>query len=61
MKLCMIGTGYVGLVSGVCFSDLGNTVYCVDNNEDKIKKSASGIKNLSPPKNVIIEAIKKPE
>ena len=36
MKLCMIGTGYVGLVSGVCFSDLGNTVYCVDNNKKKI-------------------------
>jgi UDPglucose 6-dehydrogenase len=32
----MIGTGYVGLVSGVCFSDLGNSVYCVDKNEDKI-------------------------
>jgi len=32
----MIGTGYVGLVSGVCFSDLGNTVYCVDKDEDKI-------------------------
>jgi len=30
MKLCMIGTGYVGLVSGVCFSDLGNDVICVD-------------------------------
>ena len=36
MKLCVIGTGYVGLVSGVCFSDLGNTVYCVDNNKNKI-------------------------
>ena len=36
MKLCMIGTGYVGLVSGVCFSDLGNTVYCVDNDKNKI-------------------------
>jgi len=36
MKLCMIGTGYVGLVSGVCFSDLGNIVYCVDNNKKKI-------------------------
>ena len=36
MKLCMIGTGYVGLVSGVCFSDLGNTVYCADNNKNKI-------------------------
>jgi UDPglucose 6-dehydrogenase len=36
MKLCMIGTGYVGLVSGVCFADLGNIVYCVDKNDDKI-------------------------
>ena len=36
MKLCMIGTGYVGLVSGVCFSDLGNDVICVDKDENKI-------------------------
>ena len=36
MKLCMIGTGYVGLVSGVCFSDLGNDVICVDKNVNKI-------------------------
>ena len=36
MKLCMIGTGYVGLVSGVCFADLGNEVICVDKNADKI-------------------------
>ena len=36
MKLCMIGTGYVGLVSGTCFSDLGNLVYCVDKNKRKI-------------------------
>ena len=42
MKLCMIGTGYVGLVSGVCFSDLGNTVYCVDNNKAKINSLNSG-------------------
>ena len=43
MKLCMIGTGYVGLVSGVCFSDLGNTVYCVDNNIEKINALNKGI------------------
>ena len=43
MKLCMIGTGYVGLVSGVCFSDLGNTVYCVDKDENKINSLNRGI------------------
>ena len=43
MKLCMIGTGYVGLVSGVCFSDLGNTVYCVDKDKKKIDLLNSGI------------------
>ena len=42
MKLCMIGTGYVGLVSGVCFSDLGNDVVCVDKDENKINKLKKG-------------------
>jgi len=42
MKLCMIGTGYVGLVSGVCFSDLGNHVICVDKDLTKIKKLQHG-------------------
>ncbi|WP_440918855.1 UDP-glucose dehydrogenase family protein [Candidatus Pelagibacter sp.] len=42
MKLCMIGTGYVGLVSGVCFADLGNEVICVDNNADKINLLKKG-------------------
>ena len=36
MKLCIVGTGYVGLVSGTCFADLGNTVYCVDKDVNKI-------------------------
>ena len=37
MKICVIGTGYVGLVSGACFADLGNTVWCVDKNKEKIE------------------------
>ena len=43
MKLCMIGTSYVGLVSGACFSDLGNEVICVDKDQDKINNLKQGI------------------
>ena len=42
MKICIIGTGYVGLVSGVCFADLGNTVHCVDNDIVKINMLNQG-------------------
>ena len=42
MKLCMIGTGYVGLVSGACFADLGNKVICVDVDRNKIDALNSG-------------------
>ena len=42
MRLCMIGTGYVGLVSGVCFSDLGNDVICVDKDINKINDLKNG-------------------
>jgi len=49
MKLCMIGTGYVGLVSGVCFSDLGNTVYCVDKDNKKINSLNKGILPIFEP------------
>jgi len=36
MKICMIGAGYVGLVSGACFADLGNVVWCIDKDKRKI-------------------------
>jgi len=49
MKLCMIGTGYVGLVSGVCFSDLGNDVICVDKDQDKINNLQKGIVPIYEP------------
>tara|TARA_Y100000022_G_scaffold63999_1_gene54870 strand:+ start:96 stop:1394 length:1299 start_codon:yes stop_codon:yes gene_type:complete len=49
MKLCMIGTGYVGLVSGVCFSDLGNRVYCVDKDKKKIDLLNNGIVPIYEP------------
>ena len=42
MKLCMIGTGYVGLVTGVCFADLGNEVICVDKFLNKINLLKKG-------------------
>ena len=38
MKIVMVGAGYVGLVSGVCFSDFGHDVICVDKDPDKIMR-----------------------
>jgi UDPglucose 6-dehydrogenase len=49
MKLCMIGTGYVGLVSGTCFADIGNQVICVDKDKNKISKLNSGISPIYEP------------
>jgi len=42
MKLSVIGTGYVGLVSGTCFAEMGNDVICVDNDKSKIDKLIKG-------------------
>ena len=43
MRICVIGTGYVGLVAGACFAEMGNNVICVDNDIEKLKKLEDGI------------------
>ncbi|MBD0387099.1 MAG: UDP-glucose/GDP-mannose dehydrogenase family protein [Nostoc sp. C3-bin3] len=42
MRVCVIGTGYVGLVTGACLAYIGHDVICVDNNEEKVKLMKSG-------------------
>ena len=42
MKIAVVGTGYVGLVSGTCFAETGNTVTCVDIDINKVEKLQSG-------------------
>jgi len=43
MNICVVGTGYVGLVTGTCLADFGHIVVCVDNNKEKIEKLQQGI------------------
>ena len=49
MHISIIGTGYVGLVSGTCFAETGNNVVCIDIDEDKIHSLRGGKSPLYEP------------
>ncbi len=49
MNICIIGTGYVGLVTGVCLSEVGHNVICIDNDKEKLKKLQAGISPIFEP------------
>ena len=49
MNISIIGSGYVGLVTGACFAELGNGVICVDNDQAKIKKLKAGVMPIYEP------------
>jgi UDPglucose 6-dehydrogenase len=49
MKIAVVGTGYVGLVSGTCFAETGNTVICVDNNPKKVESLRRGKMTIYEP------------
>ena len=49
MKLCIIGTGYVGLVSAACFAEMGNTVTCVDVKQDVVDRLNAGHVHIYEP------------
>ena len=49
MRVAMIGTGYVGLVSGACFADFGHTITCIDKDETKIARLYAGVMPIYEP------------
>jgi UDPglucose 6-dehydrogenase len=49
MNICVVGTGYVGLVTGACFAEFGNPVTCVDNDVSKIEKLEQGVMPIYEP------------
>jgi UDPglucose 6-dehydrogenase len=49
MNIAVVGTGYVGLVTGTCLAETGNTVVCVDINEEKVKKMKDGVVPIYEP------------
>ena len=49
MRITVVGSGYVGLVAGVCFADMGNTVICIDKDNNRIKDLQNGIVPIYEP------------
>ena len=54
MRIAIIGTGYVGLVTGACFAKLGHTVVCLDKDQDRIQSLVDGKIPFFEPKQVTL-------